>query len=249
MTSMVKYGSYELDAAEQEEKDNQRTGADFMKLEVGDNQVRILPPPIGGKSPFLIVPTHFIHPPGSSKPVMFACPNKVASQRCPACEMSDKLRRSANPADHERAKDFFANRRIYCAVINRANPEVGPLVLGISKGVHEDLIKLRKNPDWGGDFTHPEVGFDIVINRKGSGKKDTKYSVSPKRQSPLGYLGWLETLPNLNALAAVMSYEQIMSKLSGQADAPAKSGGAGGGKVVDADGYSPPDMVDEDVPF
>lgn len=216
MSNLVKYGSYELEEADREEQENQNTGAEFMKLEVGRNVVRILPPPLGKKSPFRVVWTHYFTPPGAQTSISFACPAREAQKPCPMCDTADRLKASGNPADHERAKAFFARRRVYANVINRGNPETGVQILGFGKSIHDDLIALRKNPDWGGDFTHPETGFDIVIERKGTTKNDTEYKVYPKKQSPLGNLEWLENQPDLDKLSKVLTPDQIRARVSGQ---------------------------------
>lgn len=251
MSNLVKYGSYELEEADREESDNQNTGAEFIKLEVGRNIVRILPPPLGKKSPFRVVWTHYFTPPGSQTSVSFACPAREAQKPCPMCDTADRLKSSGNPADHERAKAFFARRRVYANAINRNSPEAGVQILGFGKGIHDDLIALRKNPDWGGDFTHPETGFDIVIERKGTTKNDTEYKVYPKKQSPLGNLEWLENQPDLDKLSKVLTPEQIKAKVSGQSEVSGSAGGqpaSGSGTVVDAT-LDPTKTASGKVPF
>jgi hypothetical protein len=225
--ALAQYGSYEMDAAEDEKKVlDQEGGGDFAKIVPGRNVFRILPPMLGERTPFVVVYQHYINVPGAKGPVVFVCPRLTAKQRCPACEKADKLRRSGNPADMDYAYQMNARRRVFCNVINRKEPERGVQVLGFGKSIHEQLNALRRDPDAGGDFTHPETGFDVVIERTGSGKNDTEYQVfAARRSSALGDLSLLEQRVDLTRYSAVKSVDEIMELLSGVAS------GTTGGRV------------------
>jgi len=90
--------------------------------------------------------------------------------------------------------------------------------LAFGKMIHEALIKLRKNPDWGGDFCHPVKGFDVVIERSGTTKNDTEYEVTPKKTSPLGDETWLDGMHDLEKQATVLTMEEIRAKFAGKDD-------------------------------
>lgn len=234
MANLVKYGAYDTEAASDEQAGMQ-SRADIMKLEVGKNIVRFLPPPLeatwaknpktGKLSPFLVVWTHYVHIPGKQEPVSFACPRSQANAPCPVCQKIDALKATGNPADYDRAKDLFAQRRVYANVINRTKPDLGVVVLPFGKKIHERLIEIRQNPDIGGDFTNPETGFDIVISRVGTGKKDTRYSADPARTTPLGNLEWITQQNDLSVFAKVFGAQEIIDKIrAAQAASPAGSG-------------------------
>jgi hypothetical protein len=217
-----------LDAAEQEDEDLAKSGgsSNYMKLEVGDNYVRVLPPPIGRKTPFFTAFQHFIDLPGYDSPIVFNCPRMMAREYCPACAKSDKLRASQNKKDQDAARNFWSSRRVFVNVIDRSDEEAGPKVLGIGKTIHEALVKIRKDDPDEGDFTHPEDGFDINIQRKGTTKNDTKYKVIPARRStPLGDKDWINQQADLNQKLAVPTLDDIKSMFARDDDSSSKIGG------------------------
>jgi hypothetical protein len=230
MTNLVKWGSYELETAQEEkqESDASGAGADFMKLVAGKNVVRFLPPKVGQRTPFIVVYQHYVKMPGLTSPAVFACPRMMKKEPCGACAKAEELKATGNPADADMAKDLFASRRVFANVINRANPEDGPRILGFGKMIHEALLAIRADEDAGGDYTHPVEGFDIVIEKSGE-KLNTKYTVRPARQStPLAtddqqMQDWIDMQHNLAALARVPTREE-MQKLFGS------SAGGGGGQ-------------------
>lgn len=215
MSNIVQYGSYEPEAAQAEQEALDRTGQAFMKFKVGKNYVRILPPPLGKKSPFRVVWQHGNEVGGEFRSV--PCPRYEAKLDCPACRRADQLKASSNPADQERAKELFAKRRIYCNVINREEPDAGPIVMAFGKQIHEALVALRTDPDAGGDYTHPETGFDIIIERKGTGKNDTEYKVfAARKATPLGNMNWIAEQGDLEQFGKILSPEDMRAKLSGK---------------------------------
>lgn len=222
-----KYGKWDASAVVEEQKFlDEGDGGEFMKLAVGRNVVRFLPPPPGARSPFLVVYQHYVEVPGVQKPVVFACPRVMLKKPCPACQKAAELRRTGNPADYDFAAKLMPRRRVFAEVINRAEPERGVQVLAFGKLIHEELRKLRDENEGGGDYTDPVNGFDIIIHRTGTGKNDTEYSVKAVRtNSPLGNDEWLEMRPGLDRFGVVKSAEQIMELLSGVAS------GATGGQV------------------
>lgn len=217
MGNLMKWGSYDMEAAEKESASMEGGSTEFFKLKVGKNVVRFLPPKLGMRSPFRVVWTHYIRKPDQKDPVSFACPSKEANRRCPVCEKADGLKRSGNEADYKRAFELFPKRRVYAHVIDRENPEKGVQVLGFGKTIHEALVKIRKDPDAGGDFTDPEAGFDIIIEREGTGAKDTNYQVmAARKQSKLGDLSLIEQQGDLDRFGKVLEQDELMAKLRGE---------------------------------
>lgn len=188
--SLVRHGSFDDSVFDQQAQQvDDLAGSDFMKLDVGDNVVRFLPPPVGMSTPFRVSSIHYIEPiPGLiDKKLVFACPRLELKQSCIACAKSNELARSGNPLDREMAAKMSAKLAVYANVINRRSPEPVVRVLKFGKTIFEALKAIRKNPRLGGDFTDPsETGFDIVITRKGTGRNDTEYSVmSDRGNSPI----------------------------------------------------------------
>jgi hypothetical protein len=219
-TNLQKFGEYASDEAQREADDSAAAGGggDFLKIEVGRNIIRILPPMPGKRSPFRVIYRHFLHPPGAKGPFVFTCPRYEAKKPCPVCAEADRLKASGNPADRDRAFELFASRRVFCNVIDRRKPEEGVKIAVLTKKVHDQLTALRKDPDAGGDFTHPEHGFDIIIERVGKGKTDTAYTVRRvTRESALGELAWLDEQKDLDQYAAtLLTPDQIRAGVSGE---------------------------------
>lgn len=232
-SNLAQYGQYDTEEALKEEQHWQNAGK-YLKLEAGNNVIRFLPPTPGKKTPFRVVWTHYITPPGG-RLVVFACPSHETNKPCPVCVSANKLRESPNPADQDRARDLFAHRRVLANVVNRAEEEAGVQILSFGKQIHEALIELRKNIDWGGDFTHPENGFDITIKRTGASFKDTKYTVTPKRPSPLGNMEWITQQIDLEQQVYILTPEEIMAKVRGEETTNSGASPAAKGRtIVDA---------------
>ena len=220
MSNLKKWGSYDPKAAEAEaDVLDKLSSGDFMKLRVGRNVVRVLPPLEGQATPFVMTFQHFIELPGMAQKVVFNCPRRMANQPCPACRKADDLRATGNPLDYDLAKQFTSRPRVYVAVIDRDDEDAGPKILAVGKTIYEDLIDLRNDPD-GGDYTNPANGYDVVIRRQGTGKEDTKYKVSLARdESQVGTEEqmdqWLEMMPDLRTRALVPSARDIRKQLLG----------------------------------
>lgn len=179
MGNLVKFGEYDIEAAR--EQSNAKKANNYMNLEEGPNVVRILPPPIGERDAFYEVRQHYVKPAGAERAVVFLCPRHMQNGKfCPACEQYNKYHRSTNTADQERAKELYPGKRVFCNVIDRKNPNKGPLILGLSSMTFKFIEAIRDDQVNGGNFTHPINGFDLTINREGTGLK-TKYSVIPAR--------------------------------------------------------------------
>ena len=219
MNNLVKYGSYDPEEAEKEQEELDKLGSgSFLKLKVGRNVVRVLPPKLGQRSPFTMTYQHVINKPGAAKPISFNCPRMMSKKPCPVCQKAEQLRSTGRDADYKAAGDLLPRLRVYCNVIDRSNPEAGPKVMAIGKTVHEELVALRRDQDAGGDYTHPETGFDIIIKRTGTTKNDTSYDIKPAREnSPLGDMEWIEMQANHSRYAQVPSIEDIRKMLLGDA--------------------------------
>lgn len=263
MSGLAKWGTYSEDTAKTDAAE--ATGDEtFMKLKVGPNVIRILPPRQGEKSPFRVVRQHFIRLPGNDAPVVFSCPRHAATKdRCPACEQAAKLRATGVKVDRDRAWELMPKLRVFANVIDRKDMDAGPKVLGFGKTIHEELTDLRQDPDAGGNFTDPEDGFDVIITRKGTGKNDTSYSVRLARNpSPItddeeeGGI-WYESMENLAQFDAPKTFDEVCEML-GLGDGAAETSSTrrkrieSGSKsrrsredVVDTDGESD----DDDMPY
>ncbi len=222
MGNVLNYGDYDEETAQQEKDDLASGGADFMKLVVGRNLLRILPPPPGKRTPFRVAYQHFIEVGGNSQSVI--CARLEAKQPCGVCMKIDQLRKSKEKVDQDMASAFFARRRVFVNVFDRNEPDETKRmkVLAFGKSIHEQLTALRTDEVAGADYVNPEKGFDVVIERTGTGKNDTKYKVFLARKStPLAdsipkMQELIDTQRNLDGYAKLKSADEIKQLLSGE---------------------------------
>lgn len=233
---VLKYNDYDVEAAQAELDESEQGGANFMKIKAGRNIMRILPPPAGQRSPFRVTYQHYLNMPGvSGKTQSVICARLEAKKPCLVCAKVEELRSSQAKADQDAASDLFARRRVFANVIDRNDEEHGPKIYAFGKTVHEQLLALRTDAKGGGNYAHPVDGFDIIVERKGTGKNDTEYTVRGDRNSsPLGPADdvmqeWIDTQHNLNLLAKLPESDKVAGYLGGgeegeEAEAPPARG-------------------------
>lgn len=186
MTNLVEYEPYTENDAQEDIDSMERTS--FFKFEKGPNHVRFVPAR-KGEPGFYVTYNHYLEGPGGND-VSVNCPRVMSKgkKRCPICEAARTLADSGTPENEERAKDLFAKRRVYACIIDRNNEGKGVQVVAFGSMIHEELARLRKDKVAGGDFFDPNNGFDIIVEKTGSGKMGTRYKVRrvPDRVPMLG---------------------------------------------------------------
>lgn len=254
MSNLAKYEKW---APEQIEEEQQalELESEFVKIKVGRTVMRILPPRPGSRSPFTKVYQHYLDVPGLQSSVSFACPRLNGNARpCMVCTKADQLRATGNPKDYAMAGDIRASKRVYANVILRAFEEAGPRIYAFGKGIHEDLMSFAHDPEYG-DFSDPgPEGYDIVIDRKGTGKNDTKYKLKAARNcTPLSgdpqlMENWLTMMHDLSRFKALKSDEELEELLGGWLGVSGhkKARSTGGSSRRAADDVMEAEFVDDD---
>lgn len=229
MGNLVQYESYTVEDAEENEQELSKGSSEFMKLAVGRNVVRVLPA-MPGRKVFKVVSQHYLDVSGMDSAAVVVCPRLMNKEECPICSKVEELRRSGNPTDKKLADRMYARKRVYCNVVDRKEPEAGPKVLNFGKSIQDQINKIRKDPDGGGDFADPVNGFDLIIERTGTGPTDTEYTVLPARAvSKLSKdtdtaNAWIENSADLETYANLMTLPQMREVLMGL-NAPEEQGG------------------------
>lgn len=218
------YGGYKADAMTREKEELDRVfGAAIIKLKVGRNIIRLLPPKEGQDTPFRMVWMHFVPVAGNDKPEVFPCPRKEANKPCPVCAKAEELRSSGDDALFEKAKTLFARRQWYANAIDRKTPtEVKLLAAG--KEIQTQINAIARNlmEEDRIDITDPYEGIDLVVERSGTGREDTEYTVT-QRGAKLTALGeddeamqaLIDAMVDLEAKAKPPTSEEIMQRLRG----------------------------------
>lgn len=209
-TDLAKYQQFtEDDLAEADQAGKEIQSSKFGgKFEVGDTQLRVLPAPVNdlGWKTFTAVATHYIDPmPGVAQKIQFNCPNYHLKIECLACKQAAILSGSRNPADKTLGKRIAAKPGWIFNAINRDNESAGPKIYTFGVMAWKEASKLRSSRA-GGDYTNPTpAGFDIIVNRVGTGQMDTQYAVWADRKSRALHDdqaiadGWLESQFDLSA--------------------------------------------------
>lgn len=103
---------------------------------------------------------------------------------CPFMEEYKRLKDSKDEDDKKLAKKMVPSRRYALACLifkDHKGQEMDyngePRLLMVPSSVYQDIIEYWLDEDEAGDMTDPKTGYDIKIERSGSGQFDTTYSV------------------------------------------------------------------------
>jgi len=182
----------------------------FWSPKEGKNLVRFLPAYKEGGEFYLETSIHF----GVKEGLHLVC-NRFYGEPCYICELVQKLRLSDDPEDVRRAQRIAPRRRVFYNIVDLNDRDAGVQIYASGASVFKQLLSYFYDPDWG-DLTDPEHGYDVVIERRGTGL-DTEYTVRPRKNpSPIDDEEWLNQLNDLDNLVTRYSYEEQKDLLSGQ---------------------------------
>ena len=224
-SNLQKWAPYTMDAADKI-SDDLKSGASFWKPEAGKKNVcRMLPALPGERYPYIVVWEHFVELPELGSKVRLACARVMAKQPCLGCAAAEKLSKTGNPIDRKAAEDMSARKRLYSSVVDRMEPDRGVLLWAFGVMIHGELKTLLQHK---GDFTDPtEKGYDLIVDRKGSGRFDTEYKVIDGDRCALGDMSWLDQRHDLTRFSRVLTIDQQKAALRGE-----QVGGDEGAPVV-----------------
>lgn len=186
----------------------------IRKLPVGLTRLRTVVKP--GTPLYVFISQHFIPTP-DGKTAVFNCPAQMKNEPCPACAFSTQLEQQGNT---ELANKCAAQTKMYMNVIQRGREDEGVKIfqagLGIARDFLEQLEALGNPP-----FDHPITGRDILITRRGTGRFDTRYTVSMADMTALADTeeqidAWLEEAEDLTKYQTILPFEQLQAKMKGQ---------------------------------
>lgn len=218
-TALMNYTPMDLDDLESQEKSIGfgQTNSNFYSFKAGKNVIRILPG-LNGQKAFVPFYKHFVKgKDGDGKAWGGACPNKMAKAKCLVCEVATKLSRGSD-GDRALADDLGARSRVLCVIIDRAAPDAGPQIAEIGTSIYNAVKDIKRT--LGDDPTHPVQGFDLVVEKSGSGMK-TEYKVVPMRQTtPIHgdarqMTEWMQDAPDLGKQVLLLSEAEQAAKLGG----------------------------------
>jgi hypothetical protein len=166
MGNFVKWAEYDDSLAAEDEKRLAKQGASkWVKMNDGENLLRILPSLDPAVSPFMVVDEHRILLPGDKFAKAYACPGR---SECAICTLVDRMYKAsrANGDDSmgKAAGELRAKKRIYANVIDRNDEAAGPKRWSMSNDVFAQIQQLRSSRG-GKLLLHPEKGRDLVVTK------------------------------------------------------------------------------------
>lgn len=181
-------------------------GEGYFKPKEGKNVVRILPP---WNDEGVFFKKGIIHYNVGDNIV--TC-KQMAGKTCPICDALKDL-------GTDIAKEAAPKTKFYVNVIDRSNEAAGPQILALTPKQMKSLRKYLEDPDYG-DFTDPDEGRDIIIEKDSSGNM-TQYDLRLRpKETEVGVEDWEDNLRDLDteAVSAVPSnkeYHQLVNDFLG----------------------------------
>ncbi len=153
-------------------------GADFWSPPEGESRIRVMPPWDADVEAFwFATATHFNVGPDERA---VACPDMSGvSDSCYICRLVKRLSRGE---EDERAESDAMNARprYLLSIVDLGSPQNGVQVWPAPKTIFRQLKKFWLNEEDYGDFTSFKDGFDILVEKTGTGL-NTRYDCTPTR--------------------------------------------------------------------
>lgn len=153
---------------------------DFWQPDDGENRIRVMPPWGPDVEDFWFATgTHFNVGPDERR---VYCPDvSGVRETCFICRLVKRLSRGDEDEQAE-SEAMGARPRYLLNIVDLDEPEKGVQVWECPKTIFRQLKKFFLNEDDYGDFTDLEDGYDIIVEKSGSGI-NTKYDATPARKN------------------------------------------------------------------
>ena len=170
----------------------------FFKPKEGKSIVRILPPWSADGLWYKEAVLHYGMTNEDGKERGYAC-LKMFEKKCPFCRKYEELSKGS-PEDRKIAERIKPRIKFYTNILELRSGKV--MIWGFSQKTLGILLSYCSDPDYG-DISHPENGFDIVIERTGTSRTDTRYSIRCRpKPSEISVEGWEENMHDLDSEVA-----------------------------------------------
>lgn len=181
----------------------------MYKPKAGDNIIRILPPTWDDAQHFGT--DIWLHYGVGAEEQTYLCLNKMKGEACPMCEEREKAQAKG---DQEYADSLKPNKRVLVYLIDRDEEKEGPYVWSMPWTIDRDICKLVVDKRTGEllPIDHPEEGYDIEFERKGTAQRTEYLGLAvARRPSPLGDDDWLDVIADapLPDLLQYFEYDHI----------------------------------------
>ena len=191
-----------------------RRNQTFWRPDVGEHTIRLLPFKDNDGQPFKERWFYYdiVDGPGILAPVKMGMPD-------PVNEFAQKLYKDGSDSSRELAKKLRPKMRAYAPVVVRGEEEKGVRLWAFGQMVYTGLLRLFLDEDYG-DITDPKEGFDVKVSvTQVPGRKWPQTDVKARpRPSVLSEdmtqsQSWLDTIPDLNQIYELKSYDEIKQVL------------------------------------
>ncbi len=215
-TALMNFTPMDVDDLEADEKQIGfgQGNSNFFSFKDGRNVIRFLPG-LNGNKAFVLFFKHFVTGGPGGKMYGGPCALKMAKLPCVVCATAAKLSRGSD-ADRKMAEDLNARSRVVANVIDRAAPDAGVQVAEFGSSIYNAVKDIKRS--LGDDPTHPTEGFDLIIEKSGSGMK-TEYKVVPMRasspihQDAAQMTEWMNEAPDLAQQVVLLPEHEQAAKL------------------------------------
>ena len=191
-----------------------RRASNFWRPDVGEHVIRLLPFQDSDGQPFKERWFYYyiVDGPGILAPVKMGKPD-------PVNEFQQKLWRDGSDSSKELAKKLRPKMRAYAPVIVRGEEEKGVRLWAFGSMVYTGLLRLFLDEDYG-DITDPKEGFDVkvsVTQQPGRRWPQTDVKARPRpsalSENTADVTSWLDSVPDLNTIYELKSYDDIKQVL------------------------------------
>lgn len=162
-----------------------RNTSKVVKIKEGKTRVRILSNVTPGEQFWADQGVHWIKADENGKPLaVVGCHDTVFKRPCPVCAAAEQAILAATDDESLKLmKSWKSKGNILLNAIIRdgADASADPQILELTTSTFEQVLSIME--DWG-DITDLVEGMDIIIERKGKGMNDTKYTVGVAPISP-----------------------------------------------------------------
>lgn len=185
---------------------------DYFKPKEGKNVIRILPP-WSKKGLWYKEATIHYGLAVEGKERGYTC-LKQFDKDCPICEKRDELLKG-DSEDKELADKLRPRLKYYANILDRTTGRV--MIWGFTPKTLGILLGYEADPDHcNNKLTDPEEGYDVVIERTGTGRNDTKYNIRVKpKSSEIGDdSDWEDKMKDLDDIVEEPDEEKVQDALS-----------------------------------
>jgi hypothetical protein len=171
---------YETDQEAMKKKRAEIGQGKYWEPKEGKNQVRILPP-YSKKGVWIFeLALHYGFVDDEERKRAYPCLRQWKGEKCPACDAAAELKKvdgGSKAADRMRPRSKY-----YVNLIDRRVGEDKVFIYGFSGKAMNQIGSYDDDTEDYGDITNPKKGFDIIVEKTGSGLK-TRYDIRIKPKS------------------------------------------------------------------